>query len=202
MDEPLNLMSGGDENAEGTGAGEPDKEPTPPTGEPQAGGEPPKGEEGADYTAFTLPENVKLDDAALAEFSPLAKELGLTQEQAQKMVDLYTKNITGLQGSIDKQAADYLAERESKWSRQIAADKEFGGENLKPVAERVNKLLKEFDTDNQLVKYLEETQAANCAPLFFVLARISKHFEEDDIAGHGGKPTEKELQPYERMGWK
>ena len=36
------------------------------------------------YADFTLPEGVELDTALLTDAAPLFKELGLTQEQAQK----------------------------------------------------------------------------------------------------------------------
>ena len=38
---------------------------------------------------FTPPEGGELDANALAVFEPIAKELGLSQEQAQKLVDIY-----------------------------------------------------------------------------------------------------------------
>lgn len=44
------------------------------------------------YADFKLPDGVKLDDATLKMATDTFKELGLTQEGAQKLVDIYAKN--------------------------------------------------------------------------------------------------------------
>jgi len=154
-----------------------------------------------EYAEFKMPEGVHLDESALNEFKPVAQELGLNQEQAQKLVDLYAKNITAVNQQVDEQAKAFLAERTEKWNQAIGADKDFGGEKLQATATKVNKLLSTFDPENHLIEYLKETQAANCAPLFLMLARMTKHFEEDNIFGGTERSAQKEKQPYEKMGW-
>jgi hypothetical protein len=42
---------------------------------------------------FKVPEGVKPDDALIAQFKPIAKELGLKSEGAQKLVDLYAATV-------------------------------------------------------------------------------------------------------------
>lgn len=60
-----------------------------------------------DAGAFVLPEGFSgLDQAAVNEFLPVAKELGLTQEQAQKMVTLHANTI--------KAAADKFASQQTE----------------------------------------------------------------------------------------
>src|SRR5687767_12536146 len=89
-----------------TGAG---KEEEPKTGAPEK------------YEDFTLPEGIELDQAAMEGFLPVAKELNLTQEQAQKLVDLqtaYVKNAADAQAKAwDKQLTE--------WADAARADKEF-----------------------------------------------------------------------------
>jgi hypothetical protein len=46
----------------------------------------------ATYADFTLPEGYKLDDAVKTEVSGLFKEMNLSQEQGQKLIDFYVKN--------------------------------------------------------------------------------------------------------------
>lgn len=57
--------------------------PTPPKEETPPGA--------PEKYAFTAPEGQELDTSALAQFEPVARELNLTQEQAQKLVDVYPK---------------------------------------------------------------------------------------------------------------
>ncbi|ECV7263739.1 TPA: peptidase, partial [Salmonella enterica subsp. enterica serovar Strathcona] len=54
--------------------------PTPPKEETPPGA--------PEKYAFTAPEGQELDTSALAQFEPVARELNLTQEQAQKLVDV------------------------------------------------------------------------------------------------------------------
>lgn len=63
--------------------------PTPPKEETPPGA--------PEKYAFTAPEGQELDTSALAQFEPVARELNLTQEQAQKLVDVYPKVLAGVQ---------------------------------------------------------------------------------------------------------
>lgn len=62
-------------------------------GETAAEGGDEKQETGApeNYTEFTFPEGVQPDTALVEAFTPVAKELGLSQENAQKLVDMYAQ---------------------------------------------------------------------------------------------------------------
>ena len=54
------------------------------------------------YADFTMPEGLTIDEALLAEALPIFKELGLTQEQAQKMVDFEAKKVqAGQQNQLE-----------------------------------------------------------------------------------------------------
>lgn len=44
-----------------------------------------------EYEAFTMPEGMEADSALLESASPVFKELGLNQDQAQKLVDIYAQ---------------------------------------------------------------------------------------------------------------
>ena len=65
-----------------------DRSATPPTNEPAA--EPKPGSAAPEsYTDFSVPEGHTLDAAAIESATPLFRELGLSQDQAQKLVDFY-----------------------------------------------------------------------------------------------------------------
>lgn len=77
------------------------------------------------YEAFKAPAGVELDPKVVTEFEGVAKELGLTQEAAQKLVDK-------LAPVVSKQNAEGVtalaAKASEKWMGQSKADKEFGGD--------------------------------------------------------------------------
>ena len=60
-----------------------------------------------DNYEFKIPEGMEMDTATLELFSPIFKELGLTTEKAQKLVDPY---VTLIQSQADKTRSDSLNE--------------------------------------------------------------------------------------------
>jgi hypothetical protein len=99
---------------------EPPKE-EPPKEEPPK--EEPKPKAPEEYTEFAIPEGTTLDEQTGTEFKGLAKELDLTQEQAQKLLDFGGEK---LRAQIE---APYKlwAETQAKWQAEVKADPEIGG---------------------------------------------------------------------------
>lgn len=85
-------------------------------GKPKDDEEKPK-EEGAPeaYEHFKVPEGISYDEEAAKEFGDLAKELNLTQEQAQKLVDVYAKK----QAAQHEALADHLNKMKESWVGDI-----------------------------------------------------------------------------------
>lgn len=61
-----------------------------------------------------MPEGVSPDTKILEGFEPMAREMGLSNENAQKLVDLYAKHVDGLQqaqtAALDAQRKEWVAE--------------------------------------------------------------------------------------------
>ncbi len=70
------------------------------------------------YADFTAPEGYTIDKAAIDAFVPVAKELGLTQDQAQKLVTLQAQQMIE---AAKAPAATYEATRNT-WQAQVRAD--------------------------------------------------------------------------------
>jgi hypothetical protein len=70
------------------------------------------------YTDFKLPEGVTLDKAILDEATPIFKELGLSQDAAQKLIDLQAKHSGKTAADLAKSVDDMRAE----WQAQVKAD--------------------------------------------------------------------------------
>lgn len=89
---------------------------------------------------FKLPEGMPVDSKALEAFEPLARELDLTNEQAQKFVDL--------QAGLVKAQADAWAATTKAWVDETKNDPEIGGKNLEATLNASKALLKRYAEAN------------------------------------------------------
>jgi Spy/CpxP family protein refolding chaperone len=71
---------------------------------------------------FKAPEGVTLDAAVVEKASPIFKELGLSQEQAQKLVDLYSEQSAKTNADLTKAVEDMRA----GWREAVTKDPEIG----------------------------------------------------------------------------
>ena len=99
-----------------------DRSATPPANESAPE---PKSETSApeSYTDFSVPEGHTLDAAAIESATPLFRELGLTQDQAQKLVDFYSTQV----GKINAENEGYMETMRTQWREELKADKDIGG---------------------------------------------------------------------------
>jgi hypothetical protein len=127
--------------------------------------------------ALKLPDGV--DAAFIKEsFEPLAKELGLKSEGAQKLVDLYQRSQT-LFGERVQQAAK---QQNEAWVAELKGDKEIGGANYEASHALAQKTIQRFGGD-ALVKYLGDLGVASHPELVRAFVRIGKAISEDTIGG-------------------
>jgi len=75
---------------------------------------------------FTAPEGVTLDAGILGKFEPVARELNLDQDQANKLVGIYAEH----QAELAKAQAEAWGNTVAGWGEQVKADPVLGGENL------------------------------------------------------------------------
>lgn len=116
--EPVTPATPGDAAADTKTPATPDPAPTSgdPAPEPKKDGDAAPAEPQADqakpavpetYT-FQLPEGMKADEALVGKVSPVFKELGLTQEQAQKVAHVYAEHVAAQEKArLDQLAADH-----------------------------------------------------------------------------------------------
>lgn len=146
---------------------------------------------------FEFPEGVQVDEGALAEFKPLAKELGLNQEQAQKLVSMYAN---GVLKSSDAHLKAWDTQV-NQWTASLKADPEFGGANLKANAGLAVKALQKFGSP-ELRGYLDQTKLVNNPELFKLLVRVGRAAGEDqflDGGSTGGAPKDPAKTLYPTM---
>lgn len=130
--------------AAGGGGAKPDDEAPGANADKKPEGEEKKPAAGApeEYTDFTMPEGVMLDSEVAAEFRTVAKELNLTQEQAQRVADLGARQAQKAAGAN----VEVIKHARAEWSASAAADKEFGGEGFKANMAYARKALDTFGT--------------------------------------------------------
>lgn len=141
----------------------------------------------AEYTDFAMPEGMQVDAAMLGQFKPIAQELGLSQEQAQKFVSLYAEKMKGDAAAGVKAWADQM----QAWGDTARVDKEFGGAQFDANLGLAKQALDKFGTP-ELSTYLNEFGAGNHPEVIRLFYRIGKAISDDAFhQGSGaGKPTD------------
>lgn len=125
---------------------------------------------------FTAAEGVDLDTEALKDFEPVARDLNLTNEQAQKLVDAYPKILAGVQ---QRQAEAWQAQTE-EWAATVKADKEIGGDKLTANLGVAQRALDTFGTP-ELKEYLNGTGLGNHPELVKAFIKVGKAMSEDGM---------------------
>lgn len=116
----------------------------------------------------------ELDQAAIEQFEPIAKELGLTQEQADKLVGIHAESLQKFQ----QQAAEQHSQQMEAWTNELKQDPEFGGANFDANLKSAQKAVKQFGSEG-LIKALDETGMGNHPDLVRTFAMIGKAISED-----------------------
>lgn len=130
-----------------------------------------------DKYEFKLADGRELDAEAVAAFEPMARELNLTNEQAQKFVDLYA-------AQQQKQAEAWAAQT-AEWVNAVKADKEIGGDAMPASVRHAQAAIKAFGTP-ELKAALDQTGLGNHPELVRTFARIGKAMAEDGfVSGNG-----------------
>lgn len=129
---------------------------------------------------FKAGEGVELDTEALKDFEPVARELNLTNEQAQKLVDAYPKILAGVQ---KRQAEAWQAQTE-QWAADVKADKEIGGDKLTANLSAGQRALDQFGTP-ELKEYLNATGLGNHPALVKAFIKVGKAMSEDKVVTGG-----------------
>jgi phage shock protein A len=136
------------------------------------------------YEAFQLPDGVEIDAKAIELASPVFKELGLTQENAQKVVGLYTE----LTKQLDERIATQRAETIADWLKQAKADKEIGGAKWSKSLEQAQSIVNKY-ADAETRQFLEETGLGNHPGLIKMLAKAGANFSEGSFVAQGANDS-------------
>jgi len=120
-----------------------------------------------DSTEFKIPDGMKIDEKKMASFKTVAKELGLTKDQAQKLVDMDAQNI--------QNADNAFREMQKKWKEDTM--KELG-ENAEQKLGEAAAAFKRFG-DDEFVKLLKDTGLENHPAMVRVFRNIGSKLAVD-----------------------
>ena len=134
------------------------------------------------YDAFLLPSGVDLDDELDGKFRILAKQMGLSQDDAQKLVDLYVQHLD----TLNNRAVQEHVGRITAWQKQSRADREIGGANFSRNMQTAQKAVERFGGD-RLADALTETGAASHPEVLRCFYRMGRALSEDGYVAPNGK---------------
>ena len=142
------------------------------------------------YADFTFAEGVQANPEVMAAFMSTAKELDLTQDGAQRVVDLGSQLVQQTQAAIEAQRNAEIAQ----WAEDFHAQP-----NSKDLLVDAQRAVKEH-LSLETVTMLEQTGLGNYGPLIQDLAKLAQLTKEDQSVGgsapeSGGESLAKSLFP-------
>lgn len=154
---------------------------------------------------FTPPEGLALDEALVAEVTPMLKKFKATQEDAAQLNGWGHKLID--QGRQIERAAieQERATRAQEYEKSVQADPELGGANMQSTLQDLGKAMRMFATNlppdayNGLLQAVEETGLGSHPALVRAFALIGKHVEDNGSFLAGNQPVNEPKSQAERM---
>lgn len=141
------------------------------------------------YEPFTLPEGVKADEAKIAEFQTLIGTHGVTQETAQKLVNLHTANLQAYAEQVAQDQVKAWNETRAGWVQQIKSDEQLGGAGHQTVTQAVARMRDLFVPNGPegspaaaerkaFNEFLNVTGAGDHPAFWRFLYNVSRRFDE------------------------
>ena len=132
---------------------------------------------------FATPEGMQFDDAVVGAFGEVAKDLNLSQEAAQKILDK-VEPVMAAQQNEALQAAS------TEWAEASKTDKEFGGDKLNENLAVAKKAMDQFASP-ELRALLNESALGNNPEVIRMFYRVGKAISEDGfVVGGNAKNSE------------
>lgn len=123
------------------------------------------------------PAGMAMDEEALSAFLPIAREIGLTSAQAQRLVDLYADRMAAQSQGQDEAWARQL----DSWCADCRHDPEIGGPNFEAKIAVARQALDRFGSAD-LKDLLDGLGIGNHPELVRLFYRIGRLTQEDGVA--------------------
>ena len=135
---------------------------------------------------FTMPEGVQLDGGLLDKTTPILKELGLSQEQATKLVGAYADHVKAqAEAAINKDIEDHN-QRIDAWDAEL---KQTFGDKLPQTISDAQIALNQLDSP-ELMELLESSGLGSHPGVIKQLAKLGSQMRERETVNGGTTPQE------------
>jgi hypothetical protein len=136
------------------------------------------------YGEFKLPEGVTVDADSLKPATELFAETGLSQDQAQKFIDLAMARET----AAAHKSVQAFVDLQNQWVSEIKADPDIGGDRLKSSLASANRAIDRLNVPG-LREALNFTGAGNHPAVVKAFVRLGQMIAEDRFRpGHLARP--------------
>ena len=136
------------------------------------------------YGEFKLPEGVAVDADSLKPATELFAETGLSQDQAQKFIDLAMARET----AAAHKSVQAFVDLQNQWVSEIKADPDIGGDRLKSSLASANRAIDRLNVPG-LREALNFTGAGNHPAIVKAFVRLGQMIAEDRFRpGHLARP--------------
>lgn len=145
-----------------------------------------EGPQGApeEYADFAVPDGMEINTELLEQATPLFKELGLSQIQSQKLVDMYAAQ----QQAEAQASSESYSQTVKDWVDEAKSDTEIGGDKFDENVGIAKRGIDKFGTP-KLVEVLEQTGLGSHPEFIRLFTRVGKLISEDD-PGSGEPPVD------------
>lgn len=165
--------------------------------------EPEAAPESIHYEPFTFPEGFQVSEERLAPFTAALGEMRATQEQGQKLADLYASEVERVRGEMIEYQQTVFDETQNGWIEQFKQDPELGGNLRQTTINSVLGLLQHYSKDAKTFRAVREalvfTGAGNHPEVIRVLARAAKDLQKNYREGTVVRAGQPAPQPQSRI---
>lgn len=123
-----------------------------------------------------------LDQTRVDDIAAYAKQNGLSQEQAQGLLDREQSAVA----SFAQNQQTQIKQTTDAWLESVKSDKEIGGDKFNENVEMAKRVITKFGTDD-FKQQLDKTGLGNHPELIRVFSRVGKAMSEDQLVLPGAK---------------
>lgn len=129
-----------------------------------------------EYTDFEVPEDGKMSEDQLTALKATAKELNLTQDKAQELVN----REAAVRKEESESQLQLWRDQNNEWKDASRKDKEFGGEKFDESVVAAKSALKRFGNP-ELAQVLDDYGMGNHPEVIRFLTKVGSAMKEDSM---------------------
>ena len=135
-----------------------------------------------EYEVFEIPEDFSFNDETLSDYHEFAKENNLTQDQAQRGVDMVAK--------MKQAEMAQWVEQQRSWVEEAKSDADYGGDKFDENISVAVKARDSFGTP-AFNEMLDQSGLGNHPEMIRFLYTVGKAISEDKVVVGGANATQK-----------